>query len=147
MDTAYLTAIAALSGSAIGGLTSFFSSWLGQSAQLRAQLILHDKTRRQELYRNFIEEASRLYIEALTSETPDLSRTIGLYALISRMRILSSPTVLQEADTVARLIVDSYPQRNKTFDELRQMMNEHALDPLRAFSDACREELRATVEP
>ena len=89
MDTAYLSALAALAGTAVGGLTSFFSSWLGQSAQLKAQVFLQEKGRRQELYRDFVDEASRLYIDALTNDQPDLSKTIALYALISRMRILS----------------------------------------------------------
>ncbi len=116
MDTAYLSALA---GTAVGGLTSFFGSWLGQSAQFKAQLFLQEKGRRQELYRDFVEEASKVYIDALTNDQPDLSKTIVLYALLSRMRILSSPKVVEEADKVVRLIVDSYPRPNKTFSELR----------------------------
>lgn len=142
MDTAYLSALAALAGTAVGGLTSFFSSWLGQNAQLKAQLFLHDKGRRQELYRDYVNEASRLWIHALTNDQPELSKTITLYALVSQMRILSSPKVVEEADKVARLIVDFYPKPNKTFSELRAMMDEGSLDPLRDFSEACREELQ-----
>jgi hypothetical protein len=142
MDTAYLSALAALAGTAVGGLTSFFSSWLGQSAQFKAQLFLQEKGRRQELYRDFVEEASRLCIHALTNDQPDLSKAIALYALVSRMRILSSPKVVEEADKVARLIVDYYAQPNKTFSELREMAHEHSLDPLRDFSEFCREELQ-----
>jgi hypothetical protein len=142
MDTAYLSALAALAGTAVGGLTSFFGSWLGQSAQFKAQLFLQEKGRRQELYRDFIEEASRLCIHALTNDQPELSKTIALYALVSQMRVLSSPKVIEEADKVARLIVDFYPQPNKTFSELRAMMDEHSIDPLRSFSESCREELQ-----
>jgi hypothetical protein len=69
---AYLSALAALAGTAVGGLTSFFSSWLGQSAQLKAQLFLQEKDRRQELYRDFVDEASRFYIDALTNDQPDV---------------------------------------------------------------------------
>src|ERR1700722_7378951 len=142
MDLAYLSALAGLTGSAIGGATSFFASWLGQSNQLRAQLLLNDKGNRQQVYREFIDEASSLYIDALTRDTPDLSKMIKLYALVSRMRILSSPEVIEEADQVARLIVESYPQPAKTFDDIRIMVNEHTLDPLYKFSEACRQELR-----
>lgn len=142
MDPAFLSALAALAGSAIGGTTSFFSSWLGQGAQLRAQLLLYDKGRRQELYRDFVDEASSLYIDALTRDTPDLSKTIKLYALINRMRILSSHKVIEQAHKVAGLIVDAYPEPNKSFSEIRAMVGEHALDPLHAFSEACREELQ-----
>jgi hypothetical protein len=52
MNPAYLSALAALSGSAVSGLTSFLSPWLGQSTQLRAQAFLNNKSRRQELYRD-----------------------------------------------------------------------------------------------
>ncbi|HYB54766.1 MAG TPA: hypothetical protein VEK12_01245 [Alphaproteobacteria bacterium] len=142
MDVAYLSALAALAGSAVGGLTSFFSSWLGQSGQLRAQLFLHDKGRRQELYRDFVDEASRSYIDALTRDTPEPAKMIVLYALVSRMRILSSPKVVEEAVKVARLIMETYPEPNKTFAELRAMSHEGRFDPLRAFSESCREELR-----
>ena len=142
LEAASLTALAALAGSAVGGTTSFLSTWLAQGAQTRAQLTLHDKGRRQDLYREFVLDASKLFIEAVTSDTPDLSKTIALYALISRMRILSSQPVIDEAHKVAQVIVDSYAAPNKTFNDLRQMMViERALDPLRGFSEACRKEL------
>jgi hypothetical protein len=141
MNPASLSALAALSGSAVGGLTSFLSSWLGQSAQLRSQVFLNDKSRRQELYREFVEEASKGYIDSITTNTPDLSRLVGLYALISRMRSLSSPKIIVEAEKVAQLIVRSYPEPNKTFADLRPMIIANAIDPLRSFAESCREEL------
>jgi hypothetical protein len=57
-------------------------------------------------------------------------------------QLLSSPKVIEEADKVARLIGDYYAQPNKTFSELREMAHEHSLDPLREFSEFCREELQ-----
>ena len=142
MDTAYLSALAALTGTAIGGLTSFFSSRLAQNAQFKAQLFLHDMGRRQDLYRDFVDEASQLYIDALTNDEPNLSRSIALYALVSRMRIISSPTVIEDAEKVARLIMETYPKPNKKFSELHEMAHEPSLDPLRRFSECCREELQ-----
>ena len=141
MNPTSLSALAALSGSAVGGLTSFFSSWLGQSAQLRTQLFLNDKGRRQELYREFVDEASKDYIDSITTSTPDLTRLVALYALISRMRTVSSPKVIEEAEKVAQLIVRSYPEPNMTFADLRSMINANAIDPLRHFSESCRAEL------
>ena len=141
MNPAYLSTLAALSGSAVGGLTSFLSSWLGQSTQLRAQVFLNDKSRRQELYREFVDEASKGYIDSITTNTPDLTRLVALYALISRMRSLSSLKVIEEAEKVAQLIVRSYPEPNMTFADLRPMITAKAIDPLRSFSESCREEL------
>jgi hypothetical protein len=143
MNPTSLSALAALSGSAVGGLTSFFSSWLGQSAQLRTQLFLNDKGRRQELYREFVDEASKDYIDSITTNTPDLTRLVALYALISRMRSVSSPKVIEEAEQVAQLIVRSYPEPNMTFADLRSMINANAIDPLRHFSESCRKELES----
>ena len=141
MNPATLSALAALSGSAVGGLTSFLSSWVGQSAQLRSQVFLNDKSRRQELYREFVDEASKSYIDSITTNTADLTRLVALYALISRMRSLSSPKVIVEAEKVAQLIVRSYPEPNKTFADLRPMIIANAIDPLRSFAESCREEL------
>ena len=143
MNPESLSAIAALSGSAVGGLTSFFSSWLGQSAQLRSQLFLNEKGRRQELYREFVDEASKSFIDSVTSNTPQLTRLVPLYALISRMRFLSSPKVIEEAERVGELIVRSYPEPNKTLAELRSMIKDKTFDPLRSFSESCREELES----
>jgi hypothetical protein len=141
MNPAFLSAIAALAGSAVGGLTSFLSTWLGQSSQFRAQLVLNDKGGRQDLYREFVDQASQLYIHAMTHEEPDLSKAIILYALVSRMRIVSSHKVAEEAQSTARRIVDFYPQPNKSFAELVCMMETDTLDPLHDFAAACREEL------
>lgn len=123
MNPAFLSAIAALAGSAVGGLTSFLSTWLGQSSQFRAQLVLNDKSNRQDLYREFIEQASQLYMHALTHEEPDLSKAIILYALVSRMRIVSSLGVAEAAHEIARRIITFYHQPNKSFDDLACMVD------------------------
>jgi hypothetical protein len=141
VDSNYITALAALAGSVIGGLTSFVSSWSGQQAQMKAQLGLTLKMRRQELYREFIVEASALYIDASTHDTPDLSKAIILYALVSRMRVLSSPKVIEEAEKLTRQIVDLYPEKNKTFEDIHRLARDHAFDPLLGFALSCREEL------
>jgi hypothetical protein len=58
MDTAYISAFSALAGSVIGGLTSLTASWMSQQAQSRGEQRAHDITRREELFRGFMEEAS-----------------------------------------------------------------------------------------
>ena len=58
MDNAYMSAVAALAGSATGGLASFATTWLTQHAQERAQRFAQAMARRERLYGEFIEEAS-----------------------------------------------------------------------------------------
>jgi len=141
MIPAYLSAVAALAGSAIGGLTSLASAWLTQQRQDRVARLSRNKARRQKLYRQFIDEASKLYADALVHDQADASALVKIYALISRMRILSSSAIVKKAEAVVRVIVDTYFTPNRTFPELRDLMNSHTIDPLRAFSEECREEL------
>jgi len=58
------------------------------------------------------------------------------------MRVLSSTTTVQNADKVVRMIVNTYLAPNKTFAELPDMVNNGALDRLRDFSEASREDLQ-----
>ena len=63
------------------------------------------------------------------------------------MRILLSSAVVEKAEAVVRMIVDTYLTPNKTFPELRDLMNSHTIDALRAFSEECREELNSPQLP
>ena len=75
----------------------------------------------------------------------DISRLVGIYALISRMRVLSSQMVIESAAGIAILITDTYFQPNKTPAELQAMMHSGGVDPLREFSDVCRNELETDL--
>src|SRR4051812_13209986 len=123
MNPAYLSALAALAGSAIGGFASLRSAWLNQHHQDRAKRISGDKAKRQKLYRQFIDEASKLYADALVHDQAEISALVSVYALISRMRILSSSAVIEKADAVVHLIIDTYFTPNKTFPELRKLID------------------------
>ena len=147
MDAAYFSAFAALAGSTIGGLTSMATSWLTQRVQFRGQQREHDLARRQELYKNFIDEASKLYADAFEHDNADTSKLVHLYSMISLMHIMSSPRVVTSADGVARTIIETYLGPNRTFRDVRAIVADDTLNPLRDFSDACREELRRDSSP
>jgi hypothetical protein len=51
MDVAYLSALSALAGSVIGGLTTGFTTWISQRSQARAGRRTADLLRRQDLFR------------------------------------------------------------------------------------------------
>jgi hypothetical protein len=140
VDASIISALAALTGATVGGLTSGISNWLNLRNQLRAQWLLHEKSRRQILYRDFIEEASKCYIDALQHAKADIPGLVGLYAKLSRMRALSSKPVVHCAEDVARKILDTYLEPDKSFVELRQMAIDGTIDLLQGFSDACHDE-------
>ena len=143
MILAYLPAFAAFGGSAFGGLTTFAATLFTQRRKDSTRRRSQEKSRRQKLYKEFIEEASRLYADALVRDNSEISALVSLHALIGRMRILSSDAVIERAEAVARMIVDTYFAPNKTFPELRQLMASHVTDPLKEFSLTCRKKLSA----
>src|SRR5262249_29257085 len=91
MDAAYFSAVAALVGSVIGGLTSLGATWLTQHSQMGAQRVARNLERRETLYKDFISEAARLYVDAFEHDQTDLSNVVRLFALISQMRVVSAP--------------------------------------------------------
>jgi len=143
MDAAYLSALAALAGSTIGGLTTLGASWLTQKTQFTAQQRTHEITKREELFSSFMDEASKLYMDAFEHDRADISQLVRLFALVSRMRVLCSPQVVTTADGVARLIIETYLGPNRTFRDVRAILDTATVvEPLQEFSEACRDELR-----
>jgi len=65
IDPNMISAAAALGGATIGAVLSFLGSWLVQQRVVRAQWVGQETLRRRELYKEFIQEASKCYVEAL----------------------------------------------------------------------------------
>src|SRR5215470_4254672 len=98
MAIPFETALAALAGSAIGGLTTLAVTWITQGNQLRASLRTRDQSTRHKIYKQFIEEASKLYGDALVNSKVEIPTLVAAYALISRMRVVSSAEIVDRAD-------------------------------------------------
>lgn len=60
MNPGYISALSAPAGSAIGALASFATTWMTQSFQDRTQRVTQTVSRRERLYSDFSDEASRL---------------------------------------------------------------------------------------
>jgi hypothetical protein len=124
----------------IGGLTSVTAGWLTQRTQVRAYWLGQEILRRQDLYKDFIADASQCYIHALQHGEADIPGLVRLYGEIGRMRILSSAEVLAAAEAIGRKIVDTYAAPDKSFIELREMVRDGSLDHFQTFSFAARTE-------
>ena len=75
------------------------------------------------------------------NDKSEVSKLVDLYALIARMKILSSDAVIEAAEKAGRLILETYLSPNRTFVDLPDLINE--MDPLRDFSEACCRELQS----
>ena len=138
MNPSLISGFAALAGAAVGGLTSALAAWFNQREMTQAQWFASETLRRQDVYREFIEIAAKCYIDALQHGNPDYPGLVGLYAKISRMRVLSSDEIVVKAEQVAEKILDTYSEPDKSFADLRGMARDHTIDLLHDFSDACR---------
>jgi hypothetical protein len=145
MDSSLVSAGAALGGAAIVGVMSFLGAWTAKQKEVRAQWLVQDRSRRQDLYKEFIQVASKCFVDALQHENPDISSLVAMYEKMSRMRVISSPRVLADAEQVLRRIIDalSQPPVTLTNDKVREMFETGSADVLRKFSESCRAEFAA----
>ena len=144
MSDVYFTAMAALAGSAIGALASLGTTWLNQHAQERAHRLAEIRGHRAQLYEEFMDEASRLYADSLTHDLGnDVSKLVHIYALVGKLRLVSSEEVVAKADDVMRRIVETYQAPSfSDFENITKEWDKNDLDVLRNFSEACREDLQ-----
>jgi hypothetical protein len=143
MDAGYVSAMAALAGSAIGALTSLVTTWLAQHSQARASLRAQDRARREALYGEFIREASKLFVDAFEHELDDPAKLLQLYSIVSTIRLFGLPQTVAAAEEVMKQIGAAYFAPNKKLGLFADFTPAGELDPLCAFSHACREELES----
>ena len=141
MNPNLISAVAALVGAVIGAV-SLARSWLIHRQQLREQWLSQEGLHRQDLYKEFIEEASKCYLNALQHHQPDISLLVVLYAKMNRIRVVGSPKLLAAAENAIKRIIDTYyePDVNFTDSNLRVIAQQGAFDVLIDFSESCRAE-------
>jgi hypothetical protein len=139
IEPAVLPAISALVGTFVASIAT---SWIGQQGLSKEQRAARDKGERQELYKAFIQEACKLYIDAVEHNTSEITKLIDIYATLNRIRVLSSPEVVEEAHRALQGILDVYSRENKTFADVAHWVEEGFMDPLRSFSEACHGDLQ-----
>jgi hypothetical protein len=76
-DVAYLSALSALAGSSVGGLTSGITTWLSVRNQARAGRLAHEHSQRDDLYEDFIVAASKAYGDAMLTNEPQMQDLFG----------------------------------------------------------------------
>ena len=145
MDPAILSAASGLIGLLIGAVSFLATTWLAQRGQLRAQTLVQEAAKREALYAEFIVEASKRLADASSHQAEGPEVIAGLYAVVERMRLMSSREVIRTAEEVIRLVVETYASPNVTFDQVREhIQGSDFRDPMMEnFSNACAMELRA----
>ena len=142
MDTNVISAMSGVLGSLVGGSATVATAWITQKTLTRRELNVRDMRQREKLYGEFIGECAKLLIDAFTHTLDDPQKLLALYALTNRIRLTASQPVLAEAEHLLSHITDQYFSRNLTVEEMRGLAHSAHGDPLRAFGEACRAELK-----
>ena len=143
MDNTVVTAMAALFGSLIGGLTTLATAWLSQRYATRNQRLREEIAKREALYGAYIDEASERMIDALGHEISDAHQIVRMYGLFCRIQLVCTGPVLETAEQLLKKTAEVYAMPNITLEDLVRGARESLAesDPIVAFSRACRQEL------
>jgi len=145
MDPALLSTVSALSGAAIGALSSLGSTWMTTQAQTRNARIAAERAKREELYGRFMDELAHLYADALDNKGVDNERLTGAYALSGRIALYATEPVTESSERAMRWIVDLALGPKRTPEEVRALMDNPEANVIRAFAECCRAELMRIV--
>ncbi len=145
---ALLSAMSALVGALIGGGASLTAAVYTQRHQDRLQRVARETTKREQVYADFIMDASKLLLNAYVHDelTPSVDEQ-HLVGLANRMRLFAPPTVIHEAEAVIKGLIEillkpSIDLRKLAIEELSKNSNSDLLLP---FSLACRADLDTTT--
>ena len=143
MDAALLGALSAVLGSVVGGSASVATTWIAQKTVSRREFAREELRKREALYGEFIGECAKLFMDAFTHDLDKPETLLPVFALINRIRLCASRKVLAEAERLLGGLSDQYFAKNLTVEELRKLAHTGQADPLSAFGEACRAELKA----
>jgi hypothetical protein len=142
MDNAILTAMAGVLGSLVGSSGTIATAWLTSRTQSRREFVRLEMRKREMLYGEFIGVCAKLLVDAFTHTLDNPDTLLPLYALTNRIRLSGSPPVLAAAEALMRRITEQYFSTNLTLDQVRALARSEDGDPLKAFGEACRGELK-----
>lgn len=138
----YFSALIGLTGVAVGGITSFATTWLTQTTVLREKRILVEMGKREKIFNEFVTEASRLYSDALSHDKEEVTGLIKLYSIVGRMKLICSERVTNAAEQAILSIVEAYLAPNRSLLNLRDMARSGEFNFLDDFDTAGRDELQ-----
>jgi hypothetical protein len=142
MEATTLPALAALIGSAAGALSSFAANWTTHWAHSTGGRSAAEIAKREGIYGAFIDEAARALSHAQSCQEENPAALASLFALVSRMRLISPLEVVSAAEAVMITVLDAYAAPNRSFRDIREEASAGGVDPLRPFAEICRHDLQ-----
>ena len=143
MDSTLTSVLAALGGSVVGATTPVLSNFLLQRSVTQRELTTRELAKREELYSEFIRQGTLLYAKSLSQSLDNLDEIVAMYALVNRIRLFASVSVLEAAEAFVKKLVVRFGEKNMSLDQMKSVALEQHADPMNDFALKCRAELRA----
>ena len=142
MDSTLTSVLAVLGGSVVGASTHILSNFVLQRSLTRRELTNREIAQREELYAEFIRQGTACYAKALSQSLEKMDDLVAMYALVDRIRLFASESVLEAAEDFVRTLISKYGEHKKSIEEMETAALEKHVNPLSAFALKCRLELR-----
>ncbi len=142
MDQNLITVMAAVLGSLSGASAAVATTWITQKSQTIRERAKSETRKRETLYGDFITEASQRLADAFDHSLDKPDTLVKLYAILGRIRLVSSDAVLTAAEQCCDCVVDLYAKPNRPMAEIFTTLHSGEFEFLKDFSTACRVELR-----
>ena len=143
MDNTLTSVLAALCGSIVGASTPVISNFVLQRSVTQRELTNRELAQREELYSEFIRQGTLCYAKTLSQSLDNFDEIVAMYALVNRIRLFASHSVLEAADAFVKKLVERFGEKSMSLDQMRSVALEQHVDPLNDFALKCRAELRA----
>ena len=144
MDTTILSGMAGVFGSLVGGSATVATAWITQRTVNHRELLAAETGKRETLYGQFIKECSARALDSFENTLDKSERLLSIYALLNRIRICASDSVLREAERAVSTITEQYFSPNLSLEQMRALVRDGGrTDPLRDFAEACRAEFKS----
>ena len=142
MDANLITGLAGVLGAVSGASAAIATTWITQKSQTIRERAKSETRKRETLYGDFITEASQRLADGFDHSLDKPDTLVKLYAILGRIRLMSSDAVLTAAEECCDRVVDLYAKPNRTMAEIFTTLHSGEFEALKRFSDACRVELR-----
>jgi hypothetical protein len=133
--------MAGVLGSVSGASAAIATTWISQKSQTTRERAKWETRKRETLYGDFITEGSQRLADAFDHSLDKPETLVKLYAILGRIRLVSSDAVLSAAEECCDRVVDLYAKPNRTVAEIFATLHSGEFEALKHFSDACRVEL------
>jgi hypothetical protein len=143
MDSTLTSVLAVLGGSIIGASTPVLSNFVLQRSLTQRELTNREIAQREDLYSEFIRQGTACYAKALSQNLENIDEIVAMYALVNRIRLFASGSVLEAAEAFVKKLVETFGEQNMSLDQIKSVALEQHADPLNDFALKCRAELRS----